>query len=292
MKGAAPGKGRWHLRGADLPYGSIGVVRHISCAHITPPASQGRNRAEDRRESIVSQPAWSGEDDARGSGQPVGRARAPAGSDRGMCEGGRSCNGPSTRPRSTADGLRRTGSGNRDTLSGGCRGAAHSSHSPSRIGPGCPENPDTHRSDSGIHPRRIEAVAVVKNKPVPVRLRKEFPELLQGPRSGRVCGGAEVEQASAPHLERDNDVELPQRRGHHDAELAGHECLGVIPHEGCPPLIGRGALASPARPRHGSADGVNAALRAQASRTCVPHPRPCLQTGLTLSATNDRCLVV
>jgi len=101
-----------------------------------------------------------------------------------------------------------------------------------------PEDPDTHLGDDGVQPRRKAPIPIVEDEPVAMRFRKDLAELLEGPGGGRVRRDVDVEQAAAAHLERDEDVEDPERGRHHDAEVAGHEGLGVIPHEHCPPLVG------------------------------------------------------
>ncbi len=46
----------------------------------------------------------------------------------------------------------------------------------------------------------------------------------------------QVPVTPATILLRHKDMQSPERRGHRQTEVAGHEDLGVIPHEGHPPL--------------------------------------------------------
>jgi hypothetical protein len=50
--------------------------------------------------------------------------------------------------------------------------------------------------------------------------------------------GVDVQQAPAPHFERHKDIQNAKCRGHHDTEVAAHECLRVIAREHCPALPG------------------------------------------------------
>ena len=121
-----------------------------------------------------------------------------------------------------------------------------------------PDDPDAHRGDGGVQPGRVDTVAVVKDESVAVRCREDLSELLEGPHGDGVCRDVEVEQASAPDLQRDEDVQDPEHRSDDHAEVTGHEGLGVIPHEGCPPLpVGAGSSSSPSTltthlPAHGA----------------------------------------
>ena len=82
------------------------------------------------------------------------------------------------------------------------------------------------------------------------------PELLQGPPRRRVTGDVDVQEPLAPHLQRHEDVEHAERRGHWHAEVAGNQNLSMIPDEGRPPMAGR-ALPFPAEPAaHGAAGGA------------------------------------
>jgi hypothetical protein len=111
------------------------------------------------------------------------------------------------------------------------------------------KDPDTHGRHGRLEPRRLDAVPIVEDEAVPVWLRQDLPELLEGPRGGWVGGSIDEEQAATAHIECDKDIQDAQRRGHHDAEVAGHERLGVIPDERRPLLpTGSGRLSSPATP--------------------------------------------
>jgi hypothetical protein len=97
----------------------------------------------------------------------------------------------------------------------------------------------------------------VKDEAIRVWLREDLPELLEGPRGGRVRRGIDVEQAATVDLKRHEDIEDPERRGDYDTEVAGDERLGVIPDERRPPLpTGSGQFSSTApRAAHVPAEG-------------------------------------
>jgi hypothetical protein len=121
-----------------------------------------------------------------------------------------------------------------------------------------PENPDPQRGAGGGEPGRIEAVPLGEDEPRAVRCREAFPELRWGPDGDRGRRGAAVEQATAPHLEGNKDVQDAAPRGPHDAAVARHQGLGVRPDKGAqrwpvarrcqhrptsdPPLAGKGTL--------------------------------------------------
>ena len=62
------------------------------------------------------------------------------------------------------------------------------------------EDPDAHRGDSRIEARHVDAIPIVEDESVGMRRREDLPELLEGPRGGRVRGDGDVEQAAAPDL--------------------------------------------------------------------------------------------
>jgi len=63
------------------------------------------------------------------------------------------------------------------------------------------EDADTHRRDGRIPPWRIDAVAIVEHEAIAMRCGEDLPELLHRPGGGRVGGGVNVEQATAPDLQ-------------------------------------------------------------------------------------------
>ena len=73
-----------------------------------------------------------------------------------------------------------------------------------------PEDADTHRSDGGVEPRRVDAVPIVEEEAIGVRGREGFPELLHGPHRGRMTGDVDVEQSAAPDLHRHEHVQHPE----------------------------------------------------------------------------------
>jgi hypothetical protein len=93
---------------------------------------------------------------------------------------------------------------------------------------GGPEDADTHDRHAGIQPYRIDAVAIVENKPVGVGFRENLPELLERPRGGRVGRGVGVEQTTAAHFDGDENVEKPKCGRHDHTEVTRHQRLRVI----------------------------------------------------------------
>ncbi len=69
----------------------------------------------------------------------------------------------------------------------------------------------------------------MEDEPIGVRRGEDLPELLQGPGRRRVTGDVDVHEPAASHLHHDEDVEHSARRGHHHAEVAGDDRLGVLP---------------------------------------------------------------
>ena len=142
-----------------------------------------------------------------------------------------------------------------------------------------PEHANTHRGDGGVEPGREKTVAIVQDEAIAVRFREELPELLAGPHGGGVRRDVDMEQASAPDLHRNEDVQDPERRSDDHAEIAGHQGLGVIPHARGPPLPGRAGACSSATmlaahvAAHGARRHADPPLSAAVPPQCAPRPR-------------------
>jgi hypothetical protein len=99
-----------------------------------------------------------------------------------------------------------------------------------------PKDADAHRGDGRIQAGGKDAVPIVEDEPVAVRLREDLPELLQGPGGGWGGRDVDVQEATAPDFEGDKDIEDAERRRHHHTEIRRHQGLRVGPHEGGPAL--------------------------------------------------------
>jgi len=142
------------------------------------------------------------------------------------------------------------------------------------------EDPDAQRRDSGIEPSGVDGVPIVEDEPVGVRHREDFPELLERPGRRGVRGDVDVDQPPAPHLQRHEDVQDPERRGHRDAAVTGDEGLGVIPDEGGPPLSRRPAPFPAGPAARVPADGAGGETRIPTFRSSSAAIRSSPQVGL------------
>jgi hypothetical protein len=119
-----------------MPAHSQGVVlRRYSRAHVTQPTFQGHIHDGARRGSVAPRPVRPSEVDVQQARARASRAVGPADPARARHEGGPGCNGPSKHAGSVPAGLRRRGSGNRDTPDGDCRVAVRPRSSPAATGP-------------------------------------------------------------------------------------------------------------------------------------------------------------
>jgi hypothetical protein len=74
------------------------------------------------------------------------------------------------------------------------------------------------------------------HKVVRVIIGEDFPEPLEGPSGRRIRCDIEMHEPSTPHVHQDEDVEHPKGHGHRHAEVAREQHLGMVSHEGAPPL--------------------------------------------------------
>jgi hypothetical protein len=125
--------------------------------------------------------------------QPMdGKSPAPD-----SCGGGRDCNGFSPLS-AVAAGDAPSGESERPGTRGGdCRGGARIPRSPGASGSACGGR-QPHGGDGGIESRHVDAVPIMANEPVAAWRRDDLPELLQGPRRGRVTGRVDVHERRLP----------------------------------------------------------------------------------------------
>jgi hypothetical protein len=98
------------------------------------------------------------------------------------------------------------------------------------------QHDQTHRIHGAVHSRRVDAVAIVNQKSLPLIARHKRAELLHGPCCRRVLGRIPMQDPARADVQNDEDVDHAERRSDRHTEITPQYRADVIPHEGAPCL--------------------------------------------------------
>jgi hypothetical protein len=96
---------------------------------------------------------------------------------------------------------------------------------------------DTPALDRLVQTGRERLIPIMKQELAVAIAGKPFPQLLDCPLSGRMCGHVEVNETPGPDLKSNEYIKDAESCGHRNKEIAGHNLVRMIAEEGGPALV-------------------------------------------------------
>jgi hypothetical protein len=125
--------------------------------------------------------------------------------------GVRDCSAPPNPSPRTGDPVHSAGSANPDIRDACCRSTARKMRSLEGSVQAF-QHDQTHRIHGAVHSRRVDAVAIVNRKSLPLIARHKRAELLYGPCCRRVLGRIPVHDPARADVQNDEDVSRASRK--------------------------------------------------------------------------------
>src|SRR5262249_52802865 len=98
------------------------------------------------------------------------------------------------------------------------------------------EHPQPQVADAWVQLLREDTITVMKQESVGMVRGNRFAQLVQGPRRCRVRRDIGIYNAARGMFNDDEHIEEAKGRRDHDAEITGHDRLGMIAYKGLPTL--------------------------------------------------------